>query len=340
MRAVLIKDELGPAENLYIGEVETPAPRANEVLVKIVMAGLNRMDISQREGKYPPPAGSSTILGVEFAGHIVAVGSEVSRWKINDEVMGLAGGGAYAEYIVVPQTHVVQKPARLSWAEAASIPECFLTAFQAMIVYGEVEPNEDVLVHAGASGVGIAAIQLARFNGAKNVIATASTQEKLDWLLSLPNGATHAVNYKTQDFSAEVKKITKNKGVDVVIDFVGQTHFEKNLDALAVDGRMTMLALLSGPTVASVNLSPILYKRLRLQGSTLRSRTPQYQADLIARFDKEILQHITGDKGEGPIKTYIHKVYPWTQIQDAHREMESNSNSGKIIVEVRDENVV
>ncbi|KAJ6550669.1 quinone oxidoreductase [Mycena vulgaris] len=334
MRAVLIKNGAGAAEDLYIGEVETPVPRAGEVLVKIKAFGLNRMDIIQRNGKYPPPPGSSTVLGVEFSGHVVALGSDVSQWKINDEVMGLAGGGAYAEYIVVRQTHVVRKPARLSWAEAASIPECFLTAFQALIVYGEVRPNEDVLVHAGASGVGLAAIQLARFYGAKTVTATASTQDKLDWLLSLPNGATHAANYKTEDFSQIAKQVTGNKGVDIVIDFVGQSHFEKNLASLAVDGRMTMLALLSGPTADSVNLSPILYKRLRIQGSTLRARTPTYQADLIARFGKEILPHITGDKGDGPIKTYIHKVYSWNHIQDAHREMESNGNSGKIIAEV------
>ncbi|KAJ7166449.1 hypothetical protein C8R43DRAFT_986096 [Mycena crocata] len=334
MRAVLIKNGAGPAEDMYIGETETPTPRADEVLVKIKAFGLNRMDIIQRNGNYPPPAGSSMILGVEFSGHIAALGSDVSQWKVNDEVMGLAGGGAYAEYIVVRKTHVVPKPARLSWAEAASIPEVFLTAFQALVVYGEVRQNEDVLVHAGASGVGVAAIQLARFNGAKTVTATASTQDKLDWLLSLPNGATNAANYKTEDFSQVVKQVTHNKGVDVVIDFVGQTHFEKNLSSLAVDGRMTMLALLSGSTAASVNLSPILYKRLRIQGSTLRSRTPLYQADLIARFSKEVLQHISGEQGDGPIKTYIHKVYSWTDIQAAHREMELNNNSGKIIAEV------
>ncbi|KAK6992541.1 quinone oxidoreductase PIG3 [Favolaschia claudopus] len=334
MRAVLIKNESGPAENLYIGEAETPAPRADEILVKIKAFGLNRMDISQRNGLYPPPAGSSTILGVEFSGQVAQVGSNVSRWKIDDEVMGLAGGGAYAEYIVVLQTHVVSKPSRLSWVEAASIPECFLTAFQAVVVYGEIKPNNDVLVHAGASGVGVAAIQLARLNGAKTITATASTQEKLDWLLSLPNGATHTANYKTQDFSQVVKEVTQNKGVDVVVDFVGQSHFVKNLDSLAVDGRMTMLALLSGATVASFNLTPILYKRLRIQGSTLRSRSAQYQADLIARFDKEVLPLITGQSSDGPIKTYIHKVYSWNDIQDAHREMESNSTSGKIIAEV------
>ncbi|KAJ6602229.1 quinone oxidoreductase [Mycena sp. CBHHK59/15] len=334
MRAVLVKNGAGQVEDLYIGETDTPVPRANEVLVKIKAFGLNRMDIIQRNGNYPPPPGASAILGVEFSGHISATGSDVVHWKVDDEVMGLAGGGAYAEYIVVLQTHVVRKPARLSWAEAASIPECFLTAFQALVLYGEVKKDDDVLVHAGASGVGVAAIQLARFKEAKSVTATASTQDKLDWLLSLPNGATNTANYKTEDFSQVVKQVTQNKGVDVIIDFVGQSHWEKNIASLAVDGRMTILAFLSGPTVSSVNLLPILYKRLRIQGSTLRSRTPSYQSDLIARFEKEILQHITGEKGDGPIKTYIHKVYSWTDIQDAHREMESNSNSGKIIAEV------
>ncbi|KAJ7465126.1 chaperonin 10-like protein [Mycena latifolia] len=319
MRAVLVKNGAGAAEDMYIGEVETPVPRADEVLVKIKAFGLNRMDIIQRNGNYPPPAGSSTILGVEFAGHIAAVGSDVSQWKINDEVMGLAGGGAYAEYIVVLQTHVL---------------------FKLWLFTGRFDPNEDVLVHAGASGihlyilhpplshcdsgVGIAAIQLARFNGA--ISSTGSSP--------CPNGATNTANYKTEDFSQVAKQVTGNKGVDVVIDFVGQSHFEKNLASLAVDGRMTMLALLSGPTAASINLAPILYKRLRIQGSTLRSRTPAYQAGLIARFEKEVLQHITGEKGDGPIKTYIHKVYSWNDIQDAHREMESNTTSGKIIAEV------
>ncbi|KAF8895106.1 quinone oxidoreductase [Infundibulicybe gibba] len=327
MRAVLIKDDKGPAGNLYVGETTKPVARSGEVLVKIKAFGLNRMDILQREGKYPPPAGSSSILGVEFSGNISELGSDVSGWTVGEEVLGLAGGGAYAEYIVVPSTHILKKPKHLSFVEAASIPENFLTAFQAVILYGEIKNSEDVLVHAGASGVGVAAIQLSRVYGAQNVVATASTQEKLDWLLSIPNGATHAFNYKTQDFAAETKSVTNNKGVNLVIDFVGQSHWTKT-------STMTILALLSGPTVPSVNLGPVLYKRLRIQGSTLRSRTPKYQAELIARFDSEVLQKITGENGVGPIKTYIHRVYPWTSIQEAHLEMEANKNSGKIIVEV------
>lgn len=334
MRAILIKDDKGPVENLYLGEAPTPKPRSGEVLVKIKAFGLNRMDIMQREGQYPAPAGSSTILGVEFSGHISEIAPDVTGWKINDEVLGLTGGGAYAEYIAIPATHILPKPNHLSWVEAASIPENFLTAFQALVLVAELEKGDNVLVHAGASGVGVAAIQLARMYDATTVTATVSTQEKIDWLLNLPNGATHAANYKTEDFSEVVKKVTQNKGVNVIIDFVGQSHWKQNITSLAIDGRMTMLGLLSGVNVSDMNLGPLLWKRLRIQGSTLRSRSVSYQADLITRFRREVLTHITGAHGKGPVRVFIHKVYPWTEIQDAHREMAANANNGKIVVEV------
>ncbi|KAK0459970.1 quinone oxidoreductase [Desarmillaria tabescens] len=335
MRAVLIKDDKGPLENLFIGNAETPTLGERQILVKIKAFGLNRMDILQREGMYPVPPGASKILGVEFSGHVTTLGPNVSaNWREGDEVFGIAAGGAYAEYIAVDETHLMPKPSSLSWAEAASIPEVFLTAFQGISVYGEFKSGESVLIHAAASGVGIAAIQMARVLGAKNVIATASTKEKLGWLLSIPSGATHGVNYKTQDFAAEVLKITEGKGVDVVLDFVGQTHWTKNINSLAIDGRMTIFAFLSGSTVPSVDLRPILLKRLRIQGSTLRSRSLEYQTDLITRLRDQFLGNVTGVEGSGPIKTYIHKVYNWNDIQEAHREMEANKNIGKIIAEI------
>ncbi|KAH7919471.1 quinone oxidoreductase putative [Leucogyrophana mollusca] len=335
MRAVLIKDGKGPIENLYIGETEKPVPMAGQVLVEVKAFGLNRADLHQREGNYPPPPGVSAIMGLEFSGLVVQLGPGATGWALGDEVLGLAKGGAYAEYISCDQRTLMKKPGHLSWAEAAGIPENYITAYQALVKYGEVEKGDNVLVHAGASGVGIAAIQIARVYGGKNVIATASTSEKLDWLLSLPNGPTHVVNYKTQDFAAEVKKITEGNGVDVVIDFVGQSHWHKNIDSMAVDGRMTMLATLSGNDVPSVNLWPILYKRLRIQGSTLRARSPEYQADLVAKVERDIVDKITGAEGGGPIRTYIHKKYSWADIQSAQREMADNKNSsGKIIAEI------
>jgi len=335
MRAVLIKGGHGPIENLYIGEADKPVPKKGQVLVKNVAFGLNRMDLYQRQGGYPVPPGASPILGVEFSGHVAELGEGVTRWAVGDEVFGLAGGGAYAEFINCEEGLLMKKPSHLSWVEAASIPENYLTAYQALVKYGEIKKGDHVLVHAGASGVGIAAIQMARLSGAATVTATASTTEKLDWLLSIPNGATHAVNYRTEDFAAEVKKTTNGKGVDVVIDFVGQSHWSMNIESLAIDGRMTILATLSGSEVPSVNLGPILYKRLRIQGSTLRSRSVEYQTDLIASPGFcDIIGQLTSSNGGGLIRTYIHKVYPWTEIQSAHHEMADNKNSGKIIVEV------
>ncbi|EGN98161.1 hypothetical protein SERLA73DRAFT_183058 [Serpula lacrymans var. lacrymans S7.3] len=341
MRAVLIKDGKGPIENLFIGETEKPVPSSGQVLVKIKAFGLNRMDLSQRQGGYPVPPGASTILGVEFSGLVSELGPDVTSWNVGDEVFGLAGGGAYAEYINCHQGLLIPKPSHLSWVEAASIPENFLTAYQALIKYGEVEKNEDVLVHAGASGVGVAAIQLARVFGARSVTATASTQEKLDWLLSMPNGATHGVNYKSQDFAEEVKSTTNGKGVEVVIDFVGQSHWTKNIESLAKDGRMTMLGVMSGNVVPSVDLLPILYKRLRIQGSTLRSRSVEYQAELIAVFKRDIVDKISGADGVGPIRTWIHKGSSWMEAGlslDRHSTStardDGKQNSGKIIGEV------
>jgi len=334
MRAILIKDGAGPADNLYVGEVPTPSPQTGEVLVKIKAFGLNRLDLHQREGKYPPPAGASSILGVEFAGVVTELGPRVTEWSVGDEVLGLTGGGAYAEYISSPQTHIMKKPSYLSWTEAASIPEVFLTAFQALFLSGNLKQDDNVLVHAGASGVGVAIIQLARVFGAHQVIATTSAQEKIDWLNSINNGPTKVANYKTQDFASVVKEATNDKGVNILIDFVGQTHWNQNIDSLAIDGTMVCLAVLSGATVPSANIAPILYKRLRIQGSTLRSRSLEYQADLINKFRERVLDQITGESGSGPIKTFIHQVYPWTHIQEAHREMEVNKNSGKIVIAV------
>ncbi|EKM79169.1 hypothetical protein AGABI1DRAFT_113770 [Agaricus bisporus var. burnettii JB137-S8] len=334
MRAVLVRGGSGPAESLYIGEAPKPQITSTQVLVQVKAFGLNRMDIMQREGGYPVPPGASQILGVEFSGTISEVGSDVVEWKVGDHVLGLAGGGAYAEYIAVPSTHVIRKPDNLTWIEAASVPEAFLTAYQALVLIGHVRKNDDILIHAGASGVGIAAIQLARYFGANTVTVTTSKQEKIDWLLGMSNGPTHAVNYKTEDFAERVKTITAGKGVNVVIDFVGQSHFNKNINALAMDGRMTMLALLSGSLVEKVNLGPLLYKRLHIEGSTLRSRSAAYQADLIQQFSSNVFGNISGEEGKGSIKTYIHKVYSWDQIQDAHKEMEANQNIGKIMVEI------
>ncbi|TRM56948.1 chaperonin 10-like protein [Schizophyllum amplum] len=300
MRAVLIKDEKGPAENLYIGDTTKPTAGEGEVLVQVKAFGLNRLDILQRQGNYPPPPGASSIMGVELSGVVVEIGGGVAMWKEGDEVMGLVGGGAYAEFINVTATHLFPKPEALSWVQAAVIPEVWLTAFQSLITINDLQKGEDVLIHAGASGVGVAATQLSHLYGANRIF----------------------------DFSAEIQKITEGKGVNVILDFVGQSHWQKNINSLAMDGRLSLQGLMSGGQVPDFNLAPILGKRLRIQGSTLRSRSKQYQAGLIQRFAHEVMPKMAA---EGPIAP---TVYPWTQIVEAHTEMEADKNIGKIVVEV------
>ncbi|KAF8595863.1 quinone oxidoreductase [Ceratobasidium sp. AG-I] len=330
MRAVLVKNKGESADDLYIGERPKPVPDAKEVLVKVVAFGLNRMDLMQRKGEYPLPAGVTDILGVEFSGTIESVGSEVKEFGVGDEVIGLAYGGAYAEYLTLSAGNVMHKPKHLSWVEAAAIPENFITAFQALITICELKAGEDVLIHAGASGVGVAANQLASAYGARNIITTASSKEKLDFLHNMPKGSTHGVNYKEQDFGEEVNKITNGEGVNVIIDFIGPDYWEKNVEAIAKDGRLVFLASMSGSTITNFNVPKLFYKRMRIQGSTLRSRTPEYQAGLVKRFWGECEKRFE----EGELKVYIHKTYKWTEVAEAHKEMEANRSMGKIIVEI------
>ncbi|KAH7314004.1 quinone oxidoreductase [Rhizoctonia solani] len=330
MRAVLVKNKGELADDLYIGERPKPAPDSKEVLVKVAAFGVNRMDLMQRKGGYPLPAGTSDILGVEFSGTIEELGSEASGFEVGQEVIGLAYGGAYAEYLTLSVGNIMPKPKNLSWVEAAAIPENFITAFQALVLICELKQGEDVLIHAGAGGVGVAANQLAALHGAKHVITTASSKEKLDFLHNMPKGSTHGVNYREQNFAEEVAKITDGRGVDVIVDFIGPDYWEKNIEALAQDGRMAILASMSGPEVAKVNLIKLLYKRIRVQGSTLRSRSPEYQAALVKRFWDKCGPHFES----GELNVYIHKTYKWTEVSEAHKEMEANKTMGKIIVEI------
>jgi len=339
MNAVLIKNGKGPIENLYIGKADRPKVTSKgQVAVKVKMFGLNRMDISQRQGNYPVPPGTTPILGVEFSGTVVEVGPEVTTWKEGDEVLGLVTGGAYAEYVVADDFMLLPKPKHLSWAEAAAIPEAWLTAFQVLFLVGHFKKGESVLIHAGGSGVGIAANQLARFFGGTHVITTAGSQEKLDFLKTMDRAPTDTINYKSEDFSKRVHEITGGKGVDLVIDFVGKDYWEKNLVSLALEGRMILVGLLSGAQLEQGSIWPILAKRLHIIGTGLRSRNDEYKAHLIKRFTEECVPRLRGEEEiskDATLRVYVHKVFPWSEIQETHREMEDNKNSGKIIVEVK-----
>ncbi|KAM0787681.1 hypothetical protein ACM66B_003744 [Microbotryomycetes sp. NB124-2] len=336
MRAVLVKNgKSDSAQDLYIGETDKPQLKDNEVLVKVKAFGLNRMDILQRKGLYPLPPGITKILGVEFSG--IVEQSNGHKFKQGDHVFGLAFGGAYAEFIAVSEGMLTKKPDDVSWVQAASIPENWLTAYQALFLIADSQPGATVLIHAGASGVGLAAIQLAKVFGLGKIFATAGSEDKCKFVEQ--HGATKCVNYKTQDFATEILKETDNGGVNVVIDFVGQDYWDKNLRVLARDGRMVLLGTLSGgKTQGPTDLSPILFKRLRIEGTTLRSRSLEYQSNLLQEFSQKALDKLfhkcANGKGEG-LDLVIHRVYDWNDIAQAHEEMEAAKNIGKIVVEIK-----
>ncbi len=326
MKAILIKS-FGKADQLYMGEYQTPKPAMDEVLVKVRATALNRADILQREGKYPPPEGASLILGLEMSGEIMEVGAEVEKWKVGDKVFGLLPGGGYAEYAVIHQDMAMAIPDNLSFEEAAAIPEVFMTAFQAVHWLGKLQPSERILIHAGASGVGTAAIQLAKAMQAGDIIVTAS-QAKHNTCQDL--GAHYIIDYKNQDFKKEVKEITDGEGVDVIIDFIAAPYFERNISVLRTDGRLIMLALLGGAHLEQFNLGNLLRKRIQILASTLRSRSREYQIRLTRAFAEFAILRFQ----DGRLRPVIDQVVDWNEVKTAHQRMESNQNTGKIVLKI------
>lgn len=324
MKAVIIEKFGGP-ENLKIGDWEKPQAKEHEILVKVHATALNRADTLQRKGMYPVPKGVTPILGLELAGEVVEVGSKVKDWNIGDKVFGLISGGGYAEYAVTHEKMAMKIPEGWSYQEAAAIPEVFLTAFQAMKWLANIQSGESLLVHAGASGVGTAAIQLAKTMNITTFVTASAEKHQI----CLDLGAEKAIDYKNQDFEKEILNLTDKAGVDVIIDFIAAPYFNQNLNILKLDGRMVMLALLGGVNV-EINLLSILRKRLSILGSTLRSRTLDYQMQLTAEFQDYAFPFF--EKKE--LKPVIDSVFNWEKVADAHRYMESNQNKGKIILEI------
>lgn len=284
------------------------------------------MDIIQRRGLYPLPPQAPKTLGVEFSGTIESFGpGEHGDFKEGDEVFGLAYGGAYAEYIAVSSKMLLHKPSHLSWEYAAAVPEVWITATQALHLVLGFTKGKSILWHAGASGVSIAGIQLSKQAGASEVYATAGSDEKCKFVTE-KIGATAAFNYKTQDWAKEIKEKTGGKGVDFIVDFVGGTYFQKNLDVAARDCRIVLLGTLGGSKVPEADIGPILFKRIRIEGSTLRSRDEEYQGKLRDRLEEYLPKF---DSGE--LKIVVDTVLPWEKIQEAHAYMEDAKNSGKIV---------
>ena len=316
----------GDAYTLTLAQRPIPSPSAGQVLIKVAAAGVNRPDIMQCRGLYPSPPGASDIPGLEVAGSIVAVGSQVQNWSVGDPVCALVTGGGYAEYCVASAALCLPIPQRLSLIEAAGLPETFFTVWHNLFERANLKKGETILVHGGTSGIGTTAIQLAKLFGA-TVITTAGTPLKCQFCLQL--GADLAIHYREQDFVATVKQFTEQHGVDVVLDIIGADYFPRNLKCLAPDGRLVQIAVQSG-SKTELDLLALLLKRLTLTGSTLRARNDSTKAQIA----QGLLQHVWPHLNSGQVKPIIHSTFALTEASQAHQLMESSQHLGKIILKV------
>jgi len=323
MKTIVIREPGGP-DVLTIAEVPVPEPRRGEVLIKVAAAGVNRPDVLQRKGHYPPPAGASNVPGLEVAGEVSRLGEGVTRWRPGDKVTALTAGGGYAEYALALEGSCMRIPQGLGMAEAACIPETFMTVWHNVFERGGLKPGEIFLVHGGSSGIGTAAIQLAARSGAR-VFATAGTDEKCAYCESL--GAERALNYKAHpSFAAEIKAAA-GRGVDVILDMVGGDYVKENIACAAEEGRIVQVAFLSGSRV-QVDLMPLMLKRLTLTGSTLRPRPPEFKAHLAGELERKVWPLLES----GTVKVVVSKFFPLAEAAAAHREMEGGTHMGKIVL--------
>jgi NADPH2:quinone reductase len=325
MKAVEIT-QFGPPEVLKLTERPDPVAAAGEVLIDVEAAGVNRPDIIQRYGKYPPPPGASDIPGLEVAGRVSALGEGVSGFAIGDRVCALVAGGGYAEKAAVPHEQVLPMPKGLTAVQAAGIPETFFTVWTNVFQRGKLQAGESILIHGGTSGIGTTAIQLAKAFGA-TVLTTAGSDDKCEAARKL--GADHAFNYRTADWVAECKRITANRGVNVILDIVGADYIPKNLELLAVEGRLVQIAFLK-TAKTELDFSIMMRKRAWITGSTLRPRTPA-EKGVIAR---ELHRHVWPLLERGEVAPIIHETFRLAQASEAHRLMESSTHIGKIILEI------
>ncbi|WP_299517039.1 NAD(P)H-quinone oxidoreductase [Mucilaginibacter sp.] len=324
MKAVIITHP-GAPEVLQIAKRPIPEFAANEVLVKVAAAGVNRPDVAQRKGNYPPPANTSQdIPGLEIAGIITKIGAGVTRWKVGNKVCALVAGGGYAEYCNVPEGQCLPIPGDLTFIEAASLPETFFTVWSNVFDRGRLKPGESLLIHGGSSGIGVAAIQMAKALGSI-VYVTAGSDDKCRFCEKL--GATKAINYKTEDFTTIIKELTNGKGVDVILDMIGGNYTPRNLQTLAEDGRLVMINMMEGKDTM-IDLSVILRKRLTLTGSALRSRDIGFKSDIATSLKKNIWPLIAS----GQIKPVVHAIFPAARAAEAHTLMESSKHIGKIVL--------
>ncbi|MET4276300.1 MULTISPECIES: NAD(P)H-quinone oxidoreductase [unclassified Bradyrhizobium] len=325
MTVVAISKPGGP-EVLVPEQRALPQPGPDEILVKVQAAGVNRPDVAQRSGAYPPPQGASDLPGLEIAGEVVAVGSNAKRHKIGDKVMSLVAGGGYAQYCIAQDGQAMSVPPSLSIKEAGALPETLMTVWHNVFERGGLKSGETLLIHGGSSGIGTMAIQLAKAFGAK-VIVTVGSQDKIDACLKL--GADRAINYKDEDFVAVVKAETNNAGANLILDMVAGDYVDRNYDAAALDGRIVQIATLNGPKV-TVNIAKVMVKRLTHTGSTLRPRSNADKAAMVAAIEAKVMPLLR----EGRVKPLMDSTFPLEKASDAHRRMETSAHIGKIVLEV------
>ncbi len=308
-----------------IGPVPTPKP--DEVLIRVLAAGVNRPDVAQRKGSYPPPPGASPIIGLEVAGEVVATGAEVLQYRVGDRVCALTNGGGYAEYCVAPAPQTLPWPAGYDAIRAAALPETFFTVWANLFMHGRLARGESALVHGGTSGIGVTAIHLAKEFGA-SVYATAGSDAKTEACRKF--GADGAINYRTADFLEEIRRFTDKRGVDVVLDMVGAPYFARNLRCLAMDGRLVQIAFLEGSKVENFDLTPVMTKRLTITGSTMRPRTTAQKGAIAAELRARVWPALDA----GRCAPVIHLVFPLAEAAAAHAMMESSTHIGKIMLQV------
>ncbi|MBN2644385.1 MAG: NAD(P)H-quinone oxidoreductase [Desulfuromonadaceae bacterium] len=329
MKAVLL-DGFGGLEVLKVGEIEKPTPKNNEVLIKVAATSINRPDLVQRAGKYPPPPGDSEILGLEVSGLIEEVGSEVTQWKVGDRVMALVGGGGYAEYAVAYANHVMPIPASMSYEEAACVCESYITAFLNVFMIGEFQNGETAILHGGGGGVNTAGIQLSKALTPDSKLIVTAHPDKLERVQKL--GADLVVDYTTTpDFSEAVKEFTNKKGVQVILDHVGAKYLAPNMNSLAYKGKLVIIGIISG-IKAELNLALMMVKRQQIIGSVLRSRPVSEKGEIIAEFTRRALPKFA-DRTIVPI---IEKVFSIDEVVEAHRMMEEDKHFGKIVLKIAD----
>ena len=325
MTAIEIKEFGGP-ENLVPGTRSVPEAAHDEILIRVEAAGVNRPDVLQRMGGYAPPPGASDIPGLEVAGTVAAIGAGVTKYKVGDQLCALVSGGGYAEYCVAPEAQCLDIPDGFDMVKAAAIPETYFTVWTNVFDRGRLKGGETFLVHGGASGIGTTAIQLAKAFGAR-VFATASTDEKCREIEAL--GAERGINYKSEDYVEVVKELTDGRGVDLILDMVGGDYIQRNITALAVEGRLVYIAFLGGAK-AEVNFAPVMMKRLTITGSTLRPQSVQAKSDIGRSLENKVWPLLSA----GTVAPVIDSVFPLTDASKAHFRIDDSSHIGKIVLKV------